>query len=131
MRTQDSAARYGAEGLADLASDDDREAVAAAHLADLERLIAGYRERCSRLVRRLRTRQRGDLGPTPMPQSLVDQRLREDVDIDRFYLHDAWALNVITGGECCAESGPPADWRGLGLAAGLLHGQAAAHGGGA
>lgn len=94
-------------------------ALAQDRMGDLEQLIAGYRERCTRLVRRLRARQRDDPHP-PLPL-LQDRQLAEDTDIERAHLLDAWALNIITGGECCAEAGPPPDWAGLGRRATLVH----------
>lgn len=100
-----------------------REALAIAQerMADLERLIAGYRVRCSRLVRRLRERQRDDA--EPILPLLLERRSREAVDIDRAHLLDVWALNVLTGGECCAEASPPPDWSELGrFAAEVAHG---------
>jgi len=100
-------------------ADDQREALCIAEdrMADLERLIAGYRVRCTRLVRRLRLRQQFD--PCPRLPLAAERVAEEDADIDGVHLLDAWALNVITGGEACAEASPPPDWVDLGRFAAL------------
>jgi len=98
-------------------ADDAREALCLAEdrMGDLERLLAEYRKRCGALVRLLKIRRlhERDRAPLPLPQSLVDQRRADDVDIERARLLDAWALRVITGGECCADAVPPPEWAAL------------------